>query len=217
MSAKLILGISGSSRKGANTDFLMAQAMAAAAEIKGIQTELIHLRDYTIAPCNSCFACCNEPAAGGDIPCISFRDGMDEIYPKLKACAGLIIGSPVFFGNLTAQVKAFMDRTEGLLRYGTSSYQYALRGKIGAGIAMGGNRHGGQEFTIQAIHYYYFVHDMMVVGTGPDFTPGCYLGGAGTNYPQRGKVRDAAKVDDLGIKASRMIGRRVAEAVLGQK
>lgn len=209
--SKLILGIGGSPRKNGNTDFLLQVALDEAAQQPGIKTETIYLRDYEINPCAGCFACCNEPAAGGDKACMVYRDGMDSLYPKLKECDALIIASPVYFGSMTAQTKAFMDRTEGLLRYGSSTYQNALRNKIGAGIAVGGNRNGGEEFTLQAIHYYYFVHDMVVVGTGPDPIPGCYLGGCGTNSPQRGKIKDACKSDELGIKSCKIIGRRVAE------
>lgn len=207
---KLILGINGSPRKNGNTDYLLQVALDEASTLSGIKTETIFLRDYEINPCNGCFSCCNEPAQGGEHACILFRDGMDEIYPKLKQCDALIIATPVYFGSMTSQVKAFMDRTEGLLRYGTSIYQNALRNKIGAGIAVGGNRNGGQEFTLQGIHYYYFIHDMVVVGSGPEPTPGCYLGGCGTNSPQRGKIKNACKSDELGIKSCKMVGKRVA-------
>ena len=211
--SKLILGINGSPRKDGNTDFLLKTALEEASSEAGIVTDTIYLREHKINPCLGCFACCNEPAAGSDKPCM-IRDGMDTIYPKLKECDALIIASPVYFGSMTAQTKAFMDRTEGLLRYGSSSYQNALRNKIGAAIAVGGNRNGGQEFTIQAIHYYYFVQDMIVVGTGPDITPGCYLGGCGTNSPYRGKIKDAVQSDELGIKSCKIIGRRVTEMLL---
>lgn len=213
MTDKLIIGISGSPRKNANTDFLLEKALKAAESTGGILTETLSLRDFDIHPCNGCMACSDELAAGGEFACMSFRDGMDRIYPKLKECDGLVIGTPVYFGSMTAQTKAFMDRTEGLLRYGSSKYRNALRNKVGAGIAMGSNRNGGQEFTLQAIHYYFLVQDMIIVGAGPDMTPGCYLGGCGTNSPLRGKIRDAAKSDEIGIKSSEIIGRRVAETL----
>jgi multimeric flavodoxin WrbA len=214
--SKFILGINGSPRKNGNTDFLLKVALDEAAQRPGIRTEAVYLRDYEINPCIGCFSCCSESAARGDKACMYFRDGMDELYPKLKECDALIIATPVYFGSMTSQTKAFMDRTEGLLRYGTSNYQNALRNKIGASIAVGANRNGGQEFTIQAIHYYYFIHDMIVVGTGPDLTPGCYLGGCGTNSPQRGRIKDACQSDELGIKSCKIIGRRVAELLLAR-
>ena len=97
MSEKLILGISGSPRKGANTDILLAEAMKAAEETAGIRTETIYLRDYEIHNCKGCFACCREPGKkdGGAHACAMFRDGMDEIYPKLKECAEKNASRPV--------------------------------------------------------------------------------------------------------------------------
>lgn len=216
MHKKLIIGISSSPRKGANTDILLEKALNAAEEYDQIKTEALYLRDYEINPCNSCVACCAEAAEknGGDKACLSFSDGMDEIYPKLLECDGLILAAPVYFGSLDAKMKAFMDRTEGLLRYGMSKYKNALSCKIGGGIVVGGNRNGGQEFTLQQIHYYFAVQDMTIVGSGAEPTPGCYLGGCGTTYPQRGRVRDAVLQDELGIKSSENTGRRVAKTIV---
>lgn len=216
MSEKLILGISGSPRKGANTDILLAEAMKAAEETAGIRTETIYLRDYEIHNCKGCFACCREPGKkdGGAHACAMFHDGMDEIYPKLKECAGLIIATPVYFQSMSAQVKQFMDRTEGLLRYGTSQYQYGLQNKVGGGIVVGGNRNAGEELTMLELQCYFQVHNMIVVGSGGEPTPGCYNGGAGTTYPQKGDIRDAVLTDELGLKSSRNLGRRVAEVVM---
>lgn len=213
MEQKLILGISSSPRKGANTDTALRIALEEAEKNPWIKTKTIYLRDYEIHPCIGCVACCNEPCSGTDCACKAYNDGMQEIYPLLKECDALILATPVYFGSANAQMKMFMDRTEGLLRYGSSSYQYALRDKIGAGIAVGGNRNGGQEFTLQAIHYYMMIHDMIVVGSGEEPTPGCYIGGCVTNSPDRGKVRDSITRDELGQKSCRMVGKNVAHAL----
>ena len=216
----LIVGINGSPRKGGNTEYLLKTALEAA-EIGGngkVETEMINLYEYEINPCIGCFCCTtNAKEKGGDIACPVFSDGMNELYHKLKDCEGLIIAAPVYFGSINSQTKAFMDRTEPLLRYGASIWNGALRDKVGAGIAMGSNRNGGQEFTIQCIHYYMLVHDMTVVGTGPDEMPTCYLGGVGNNYPERGRVKDAASRDEAGIRSCRIIGKRVAEKVLQKR
>lgn len=216
MRKKMILGVSGSPRKNANTDFLLNHALDAAASASPeIETKAIYLRDHKIAPCVSCFGCCRDAGArnGGADACVAIRDDMDTLYPLLKACDALIIAAPVFFGSLNAQTKTFLDRTEGLLRYGTSLYKDALRNKILAGIAVGGNRNGGQEFCLQQIHYFGFVQDMIMIGSGPDPTPGCYLGGCGTTYPHKGDIQAAVKEDALALKNSAMIARRVVEAL----
>lgn len=215
MEKKLILGISSSPRKGANTDIMLRTALEGAESVEGIVTETIHLRDYNIHNCQGCFACCREPGKreNGAYACAVFRDDMDRIYPKLKECSGLILASPVYFGSLTAQMKQFMDRTEGLLRYGTSQYQYALQNKVGGAATVGGNRNAGEEFTLLAMQYFFEVHDMIVVGSGGEPTPGCYLGGAGTTYPNKGDVRDGVLQDELGLKSARNLGIRVARTV----
>ena len=216
MGKKLILGISGSPRKDANTDRMLQYALEAAKSVGDIETETIYLRDYEIHNCKGCFACCREAGArdGGIHACALFRDGMDEIYPKLKACDGLIIASPVYFQSVSAQVKQFMDRTEGLLRYGTSQYQYGLQNKVGGGLVGGGNRNAGEELTMLELQAFFQVHDMIVVGSGGEPTPGCYNGGACTTYPQKGDVRDAVLADELGMKSCRNLGIRVAKTVM---
>ena len=215
MEKKIILGISSSPRKGANTDILLERALTAASEYEYIETKNIFLRDYRIEPCNSCFACCTEAAAKGaaDKACLSIDDDMHKLYPLLKECDALILASPVYFGGMNGQMKVFLDRTEGLLRYGKSIYQNALRYKIGGGLTVGGNRNAGQETTLQALHYYFFVQDMTVVGSGSEPTPGCYLGGGATTYPNHGRKRDAVVDDEIGLKSTEMLGRRVALAL----
>lgn len=210
---KLILGISASPRKDANTDILMKIALEEAGQADNIKTELLYLRDYKIEYCKGCFACCKEGAANMDRPCPIYKDDMGFLADKLLECSALFIGCPVYFGTVPGQLKAFMDRTEGLLRYSTSKYKYGLSNKIGAGLVVGGNRNGGEEMTLLALYHYYMIHNMIVIGTGPDRTPGCYLGACATTYPQSGQVSDAVLQDQLGIKSAKMAGRRLAEVL----
>ena len=208
-----ILGINGSPRK-ANTDILLEKALAAAVETGGIETRTVYLRKEDIRYCTGCFRCntVNESVSG----CPVHRDAMDRIVPLLLQADGIILASPVYFGGVTAQLKCFMDRTESLLRYTPHPRTAALRNKVGAAITVGGNRNGGQEAAIQGIHHFFLVHDMIVVGTGPDTQPGCYLGAAAFSGmdPEKGsQVRDAVLFDDTGLRAAEILGRRVAELV----
>ena len=57
------------------------------------------------------------------------------------------------------------------------------------------------------------IHDMLVVGSGGEPTPGCYHGGACTTYPQKGDVRDAILQDEIGLKSARNLGIRVAKTL----
>ena len=215
MTNKMILGISSSPRKGANTDIILDHALACAEEYDFIRTEKIYLRDYEIHPCNSCVACCTRVAEknGGERACLFFKDGMDEIYPKLLECDGLILASPVYFGSINAQMKLFMDRTEGLLRYGFSKYKDALSGKVAGALTVGGNRNAGEEFSLMSMQYYFHVQDMIIVGSGNVPIPGCYLGGGATTFPQRGRIKDAVRQDEVGMKSCGNLGRNVAKTI----
>lgn len=205
-----ILGICGSPRKG-NTEILLDEALKSAEAQGGIVAEKIRLKDMTIKYCVGCFKCSEENR--NELACQVHRDSMDEICRKLKECQGLIIATPVYFGQVTAQMKTFMDRTEPLLRYGKGLWKLALRNKVGGAIAVGGNRNGGQETANQGIHHFFFIHDMIVVGTGPDERPGCYLGAGATTHPRSGRYTDGVKEDELGLRAARILGKRVAELV----
>lgn len=209
-----VLGICGSPRN-ANTHLLLEAALRSA-ELEGdVETEIISLQGKEINFCTGCFRCYRDPE--NTRGCEGFRDSMDELLPKLTACHGLIIASPVYFGSVTGQLKTFMDRTEPLLRYAHGPLRLGLSNKVGGAIAVGGNRNGGQEATLLAIHHYFFIHDMIAVGVGPDLQPGCYLGPAGFSGqdPEKGSlVRDAIKQDELALRAAEILGRRVAKLTL---
>jgi len=208
-----IIGINGSPRK-ANTDLLLDEALAAARDTGGIRTETIFLRKEKIGYCVGCFKCnqVNDFPSG----CQVHRDAMDTLTAKLKSGHGLIWASPVYFGGVTGQMKTFMDRTEPLLRYAPEPRRGVLRNKVAAAITVGGNRNGGQEATIQSLHHFFLIHDMLVVGTGPEPQPGCYLGAAAFSGadPQLGsQVKDAVAGDPIGLRAAAILGRRVVEMV----
>ena len=150
-----ILGICGSPRKG-NTFQMVKKALEAAHEVQGISTSFIHVRGK-ISPCLDCNKC---PVNPPEKFCI-ISDKMDEIYPKLIEADGIIIGSPVYFGTVTAQTKAFMDRCRPLGRAGS-----LLRFKVGGAVAVGGSRHAGQEKTLSAIIDYFLMSGMCPIGLG---------------------------------------------------
>ncbi|AKB18430.1 flavodoxin family protein [Methanosarcina sp. WWM596] len=103
MNAVKILGVSGSPRKGGNTDVLL-DSFLKGAESAGAETKKVLLREYSIESCIGCEAC---RKAG---TCIRFHDGMELLYPEIEAAKGLILGSPTYNYNVTAPMKAFIDR-----------------------------------------------------------------------------------------------------------
>jgi multimeric flavodoxin WrbA len=99
----LILGISGTPRKGGNSDALVKEILAGAKK-GGHQTQTINLRSYVYGSCLGCERCRKERA------CTGLLDGMQMIYPLIQEAKGLVLVSPTHNYNVSALVKAFLDR-----------------------------------------------------------------------------------------------------------
>ncbi|KJJ84294.1 NADPH-dependent FMN reductase [Candidatus Omnitrophus magneticus] len=97
-----ILVINASPRIGGNTDILLKEAIRGALE-EGATIEYVALNKLAVKPCQGCDS---APSEG---QCI-FKDDMREIYNKVKTADALIIGSPIFFGSITGQLKNMIDR-----------------------------------------------------------------------------------------------------------
>ncbi len=102
-SGRSILGIGGSPRKGGNTDTLLGQILGAAQE-GGARTEQVRLPDLQFQPCVGCELCRRNGR------CTRFDDDMTELYPKIVEAKGLVLVCPVHNYNVTAWIKAFIDR-----------------------------------------------------------------------------------------------------------
>ncbi len=139
-----VLYISGSPRKNSNTDYLLDIARS----ITG--GEFIKLADCDIAPCTSCWGCRKSGM------CTTHDDMTEILIPKLLDCSALVIGSPVYFNNVSAQVKAFMDRTWCV--------RDRLANRIGGAIVVG--RRYGAESAITAIHSYFTKLEMIPANRG---------------------------------------------------
>jgi multimeric flavodoxin WrbA len=187
-----IIGIVGSPRTDGNTSYLVEIALKSA-ETLGAETEIINLGSSDIEPCVACDIC----KATGEC---AIYDDMRDINEKLMESDGLIIGSPVYFGSVTAQLKMLIDRTRPLRG------SFKLKNKVSGAIAVGGSRNGGQESTIAVIHDFLLIHDAIIVGDG---SPLAHYGGTGVGGPKG----DTEK-DEVGIETSKNLGKRVAELAL---
>lgn len=99
-----VLGLAGSPRKGGNSDLLL-DAFLQGTQKAGAVPEKIYLNDLHIRPCQACDGCAQTGY------CV-LRDDLQELYPKVAACSGLVLATPITFGSLSAQVKTFIDRFE---------------------------------------------------------------------------------------------------------
>jgi multimeric flavodoxin WrbA len=99
----MILGIEGSPRKGGNSHTMLSEVLAGARNTGPLCHE-VHLRDYKYEPCVGCEKCRTDKI------CTRFQDGMTLLYPQLLEAKGLVLISPVHNYNVTAWIKAFIDR-----------------------------------------------------------------------------------------------------------
>jgi multimeric flavodoxin WrbA len=152
-----VLGINGSPRPDGNTAHALKFALSRLEEA-GLTTAYIALADKTINPCTGCWAC----RTGA---CVH-EDDMAPILQSMRESRCLLLASPVYMGMVTGQMKVMMDRSVAL-RVGSG---FELSGKVGAGIACGGFRNGGQELTLQNMHTFFLQQDMAAVADGPRFS-----------------------------------------------
>ncbi|MGN0542085.1 MAG: flavodoxin family protein [Acutalibacteraceae bacterium] len=101
--SKKVLILSGSPRKGGNSDILCDEFMKGAIE-SGNEAEKIRVAEKNIGFCRACYACKN----GG--VCV-IKDDMAEILQKMTAADVIVLASPVYFYSVDAQLKALIDRT----------------------------------------------------------------------------------------------------------
>lgn len=163
-----VLGISGSPRKGA-TYKLVKAAVEGAESMGDCTTEFVTLSELSINPCRDhCVECIAQNACVQD-------DDMRDLYPKILASDGIILGSPVYFGSPSALCKAFMERMQGF-----GNKEKKLRLKVGGSIAVGAGRNAGQETAMIAMNLWYHINDMLPVGIT---APASQWGVAGQSGP----------------------------------
>ena len=100
-----ILALAGSPHRPSNSEELMRAAINGASERKGVKVEAFRVADMAISPCRACGGC-DETGL-----CV-IRDDMQQLYPLLRGADRLIIASPIFFGSVTAWIKAVFDRCQ---------------------------------------------------------------------------------------------------------
>lgn len=102
-----IFAINGSPRKDWNTATILNRVLEGAAS-QGAQTEIIHLYDIDYKGCISCFGC--KLKNGKSYGKCAYKDGLTPLLEKLENADAVILGSPVYFGNMTGEMRSFIER-----------------------------------------------------------------------------------------------------------
>jgi len=102
-----IMAVNGSPRKRWNTATMLKKALKGSAS-QGAETELLHLYDLKFTGCTSCFAC--KIRGGKSYGRCAVKDGLTPILKKVEQTDALILGSPIYFGNVSGEMRSFMER-----------------------------------------------------------------------------------------------------------
>ena len=146
-----VIGICSSARKQGNTALLI-RTVFGELEREGIETELLEFAGSVVEPCKACWAC------GGKGNCVHRRDPFCGVFEKLKEADGVILGSPVYSANISANMQAFLERAAVVCDMNPG----LMRHKVGAAVSAV-RRAGGLQ-AVDAMNHFFLNHEMIVAG-----------------------------------------------------
>jgi multimeric flavodoxin WrbA len=182
-----VVAFNGSARKDGNTAILMNLALD---ELKreGIETEMIQLAGQQISGCIACYQCMKNK----DGQCAVKTDRVNEYIEKMQKAEGILLGSPTYIADITANMKALLERSTIVCRAnGTDMFKR----KVGAGIVA--VRRGGAIHAFSSLNYFFLLSQMIVVGSS------YWNVGIGRNI---GEVKD----DSEGVQTMKTLGQNMA-------
>ncbi len=132
-----VVAFNGSPRRDGATAALLQKALDGAAS-RGAETELVHLGDVDMGGCRACYSCKKRGGSSFE-KCIQ-ADGMTALYGKMERAEGILLGSPIYFGTITARAKAFMERLFCYFRYGGAPSGFPGRARVGLVVTTGADQ-----------------------------------------------------------------------------
>jgi len=148
------LAVNGSPRKGGNTETLL-NAVLTPLSAAGWETELVQVGGKKIEGCKGCYKCWDKK----DLECAQKKDVFNDVMAKVVKADALIYGSPTYFTDVSAEMKAFIDRS-GMVGLANDR---ALRGKIGAAVVA--VRRAGATHVFDSINHMFLMSQMIVPGS----------------------------------------------------
>jgi multimeric flavodoxin WrbA len=150
-----VVAFNGSGRKDGNT-FLLLKTVLKELEAEGIETELIQMAEgKPLRGCMSCFKCMENK----NMKCAIGTDSFNDYFAKISVADGLLLGSPVYFSDVTAGMKALIERSGFVGRANGK----VLRRKVGAGVVA--FRRAGANHTLASINYLFLISEMIIPGS----------------------------------------------------
>jgi multimeric flavodoxin WrbA len=165
-----VVAFNGSPRKGGNTEELILKVFEPL-QAAGVETEMIQVGGTGLRGCIACMKCRERK----DGKCAMKKDGLNEYVQKMREADGIILGSPTYFADVTADMKALIDRAG----YVTLSNGAELRRKVGASVVA--VRRGGATHVFDTMNHFFQISQMIIPGStywnmGYGLTPGQVTG-----------------------------------------
>lgn len=182
-----VVAINGSPRKKGNTELMLKEVMDVL-EQKGIDTELVQLGGKKVNGCVACMKCKKEK----DGFCHEKNDVLNECIKKMTEADGILLGSPVYFSDVTTEIKALIDVAGYALR---ASKKNPLKRKVGAGVAA--VRRAGAMPALDSMNHFFLINEM--------FIPGSSYWNVGI-----GKEKGDVLNDEEGMKTMKTLGENMA-------
>jgi multimeric flavodoxin WrbA len=181
-----VVALNGSARKDGNTAILLNLVLD---ELKkeGIETELIQLAGETLSGCIACYRCRENK----DQKCAVISDRVNEYIAKMKQAQGILLGSPTYISDMTANMKALIERSTFVSKGNGDMFKR----KVGAAIIS--VRRAGSTHVLSSINYFFLINQMIIPGS---------------SYWNMGIGRDPGEVknDAEGIQTMKVLGQNMA-------
>ncbi len=181
-----VVAFNGSARKKGNTA-IMIDIVCEELQREGISTEVISLAGKNLSGCIACYKCFERK----NRRCSVEDDEMNSYIEMMLEADGIIIGSPTYFADVTANTKALIERAGMVARANGDMF----RRKVGAAVVA--VRRGGATHVFNSINHFFLIGQMVVPGS-------IYWNLAIGRDP--GQVRD----DEEGMRTMRMLGQNMA-------
>ncbi len=181
-----VVAISGSVRKGGNTAQLLSMVLDELRD-NDSETELVELAGKQVPGCIACYKCFTNK----DQRCAVENDAVNEVLAKMLAADAIILGSPTYFADVSANMKALIERC-GMVSRANGNM---LKRKLGAGVVA--VRRAGAYHVFSTLNSFFLIGEMIVVGS---------------SYWNIGKGREKGEVQDdtEGIQTMRDLGKNMA-------
>lgn len=148
-----VLAINGSPRQGGNTERMLTWALESLSG-SGWETGFIQIGGRTMRGCKACFACRTRK----NNTCVT-NDMFNDVFAKMLRADAILIGSPTYVADVTAETKALIDRAV----FVALANNFSLKGKIGAAVAV--HRRAGAVNVFDSINHMFLMAQMVVPGS----------------------------------------------------